>query len=92
VRCVARLVRSGRAKSPWERTEELTRLSYIAVVSVGLAFLLLGGSPSVVSAAGTGQYGPPEWLPLRSSSDGQPYNVGCVKTNCLGPNSRPYHG
>ncbi|MFP5317677.1 MAG: FG-GAP-like repeat-containing protein [Acidimicrobiia bacterium] len=33
--------------------------------------------------AGPGQYGPPEWLPLRN-----PAYVGCVRTNCAGP----YHG
>ena len=46
--------------------------------------------PSFALAAVPGQYGPPEWLPLRVSSDGPPYTVGCVKTNCTISGS-PYH-
>jgi len=37
--------------------------------------------------AGAGQYSPPEWLPLRS-----PARVGCVRTNCIGDDGKPYHG
>jgi hypothetical protein len=40
--------------------------------------------PSV--KAGVGQYGAPEWLPLRALAD-----VGCVRTNC-NFNGQPYHG
>jgi len=47
----------------------------LAIVSV----LLLASS---ASAAGPGQYSPPEWLPVRVSSDGVPYQIGCVRTNC----------
>ena len=39
-------------------------------------------TPAMSLAAGTGQYLPPEWLPLRVSSDGNPIVVGCVRTNC----------
>ena len=40
--------------------------------------------PSV--KAGPGQYGPPEWLPLRNPAD-----IGCVRTNCTF-SGEPYHG
>jgi hypothetical protein len=45
---------------------------------------------AVAAAAGPGQYGPPEWLPLHSSSDGAPYDIGCVRTNCT-ISGAPYH-
>lgn len=60
-------------------------LAVIAVVAVAPAH-----APSASLAAGPGQYGPPEWLPLRVSSDGKPYDVGCVKTNCT-ISGAPYH-
>jgi hypothetical protein len=55
----------------------------LAIVSV----LLLASS---ASAAGPGQYSPPEWLPVRVSSDGVPYQIGCVRTNCT-ISGAPYH-
>jgi hypothetical protein len=45
---------------------------------------------SAASAAGPGQYSPPEWLPVRVSSDGAPYQIGCVRTNCT-ISGAPYH-
>jgi hypothetical protein len=37
-----------------------------------------------------GEYGPPQWLPLRASVDGQPLVLGCVRTNCI-VGGAPYH-
>jgi len=39
-------------------------------------------------AAGPGQYGNPEWLPLRHSASGGAFKVSCVLNNCSGN----YHG
>jgi hypothetical protein len=65
------------------RLQALAARFALVVIAAALA-------PAASLAAGPGQYGPPEWLPLRVSSDGQPYDVGCVKMNCT-IDGAPYH-
>ncbi len=57
---------------------------------VVIAFVAMALQAPAASAAAPGQYGPPEWLPLHTSSDGKPYDIGCVKTNCT-ISGAPYH-
>jgi hypothetical protein len=46
--------------------------------------------PAAARAAGPGQYGPPEWLPLRFSAFDGDFTVGCVFSNCT-VSGAPYH-
>jgi Ca2+-binding RTX toxin-like protein len=64
------------------------RVRMLAAGWLLFASLVFGAAPEVASPAVSAQYSPPSWLPLRSSSDGEPFRVGCVKNNCPGP----YHG
>ena len=70
------------SRSAPRRTACLAVFVSIAAFSVSHAVSAL--------AAGPGLYGPPEWLPLHASSDGAPYVVGCVRTNCT-ISGAPYH-
>jgi hypothetical protein len=62
-------------------------LRLVVLLVVGVAVLGSLHGPAA-SAAGPGQYSAPSWFPLRHGSNGQPFKVSCIKTNCAGP----YHG
>ncbi len=70
------------------RTRTLRRACRLAVTTAAAACAL--GLAAPAHAAGPGIYGPPAWLPVRSSSDGVPFVVGCVRTNCT-VSGAPYH-
>ena len=68
------------------------RHAWLAVLLLGTVLALLGapiagatGPDKRVASAGTGQYSPAEWLPLRTASGGGELRVGCTYKSPYAP-------